>query len=163
MRLLILGGTAWLGHTVAALARDHGHDVTCLARGSAAVPEGVRLVVADRSVFLPGASADPLAGPDLYAAVPGEWDAVLDVSRQPGQVRAAVRALAGRAAYLAFVSTCSVYADSSAPHPDESAAVLEPFVGEVAATPITARARWPASRRCWPVSVRTGASSHGPG
>ncbi len=133
MRLLILGGTAWLGHTVAAFARDHGHDVTCLARGSAAVPEGVRLVVADRSTADPGVSfAEPQAGPDPYAAVPGEWDAVLDVSRQPGQVRAAVRALAGRAAYLAFVSTCSVYADSSAPHPDESAAVVEPFVGEVA-------------------------------
>lgn len=99
MRLLILGGTAWLGHEIADQAVARGHDVTALARGSSGtVPSGVRLVVADRD------------DPTVYAAVPGDWDAVVDLTRHPGHSRGAVAALAGRAAYLAFVSTISVYA-----------------------------------------------------
>ncbi|MGN6743756.1 MAG: NAD-dependent epimerase/dehydratase family protein [Amnibacterium sp.] len=79
MRLLGLGGTAWLGGTVAADAVARGHDVVCLARGaSGSVPPGARLVVADRD--------DPAA---LDAVRQERWDAVVDVARQPGHVRRA--------------------------------------------------------------------------
>jgi 2'-hydroxyisoflavone reductase len=117
MRLLVLGGTAWLGRTVAALAVERSHDVTCLARGeSGTVSDGARLVVADR------------IEPNAYVAVAHQdWDAVLDVSRQPGQVRSALDALAERTAYLAFVSTGNVYADHSTPDADESAELLAPL------------------------------------
>lgn len=117
MRLLVLGGTAWLGRTVAALAVERGHDVTCLARGeSGTVADGARLVVADRT------------DPDAYAAVAQQdWDAALDVSRQPGQVRSALAALAARTAYLLLVSTGNVYADHSTPGADESAQLLAPL------------------------------------
>jgi len=119
MRLLVLGGTAWVSGAVAALAVEAGHDVTCLARGdSGPVPPGARLVRADRTT------------PQAYAGLSGEWDAVLDVTRHPGWLRSAASALSGRAAYLAFVSTCSVYADDSTPGADESAAVHAPLVGE---------------------------------
>src|SRR4051794_14798512 len=68
MRMLVLGGTAWLGHTVAQEAQRRGHDVTCLARGSADPPAGASFVVADRDLD------------DGLAAVAGEtWDAVVDV------------------------------------------------------------------------------------
>ncbi len=102
-----------------------GHDVTCLARGeSGAPPEGVRFVTADR------------ASPDAYRIVAQEdWDAVVDVARQPGQVRGAVEALAGHTVYLAFVSTGNVYADHSTPGADEYAELLSPLDGDVMAGP----------------------------
>ena len=48
MKILILGGTAWLGHSIAAAALAAGHSVVCLARGNA-IPEGADLVNADRA------------------------------------------------------------------------------------------------------------------
>lgn len=102
MRLLILGGTQFLGRAIAARALALGHDVTCAARGVAgAVPNGARFIRVDRD------EADGLA------PLAGEaFDAVVDVSRHPGQVRRAVAALKPRTAHWTFVSTVSVYADN---------------------------------------------------
>ena len=126
MRILVLGGTAWLGGAVAQAALDGGHAVTALARGeSGPVPPGVELVRADRS------------RPDAYAAVAErDWDAVVDVSRQPGHVRSALTALGERAGHWSFVSSCSVYAAHDTPGADESAAVLPALAGDEA-TPET--------------------------
>jgi 2'-hydroxyisoflavone reductase len=99
MRLLVLGGTVFLSKAVAAEAVRRGHEVTCAARGtSGSVPDGATLVEVDRT--------QPL--PDL-----GEFDAVVDVARQPSWVRAAVAAYPG--AHWVFVSTVNVYADDAAP------------------------------------------------
>lgn len=113
-----------LGRAVAMAAVAQGHDVTCLARGVAGeVPEGVAWVRGDRDL------------PDGLAAVSGSerWDAVVDVSRQPGQVRRAVAALEPVADRFVFVSTGNVYADHSRLATDESVALLPALDGEVMA------------------------------
>jgi len=121
MRILILGGTAWLGSTIATAAMHHGHKVTCLARGeSGPVPTGIRFVRGDRS------------RPDAYADVAAEdWDVVVDVSRQPGQVAEAVRALSDRTGSYIFVSSGNVYADAATPGQDERAPLLAALPGDV--------------------------------
>jgi nucleoside-diphosphate-sugar epimerase len=103
MRLLILGGTVFLGRAVARRALAAGHDVTCAARGLSGEPVGgVRFVAIDRT------AADGLAGLD------GEtFDAVIDVARIPSHVRSAAATLAGRVGHWGYVSTCSVYADNA--------------------------------------------------
>jgi nucleoside-diphosphate-sugar epimerase len=120
MRILVLGGTAWLGGEIARTALADGHQVSCLARGeSGDVPAGAWHVRADRDQ------------PGAYDAVKDEdWDLVADVSRHPGHVRSAVAALEPRAARYAFVSTGNVYADHDTPGTDESAPLREPLNGE---------------------------------
>lgn len=126
MRILVLGGTAWVGREVATAALAAGHDVTCLARGSSGDhPDGVRVVRADRDQ------------PDAYDAVAGrDWDGVVDVARQPGQVRGAVARLAARTARWAFVSTGNVYASHEVVGADETAELLAPATADsVGASP----------------------------
>ncbi len=118
MKLLILGGTAWLGHAVAQAAFDKGHDVTCVARGTA-VPAGVTLVRADRD--------DDYA---LTAVTSSSWDAVVDVARQLGPVRRAARDLAAVAAHFVFVSSVSAYASQAELGADEDAPLLAPVTAD---------------------------------
>jgi nucleoside-diphosphate-sugar epimerase len=105
MRLLVLGGTAFLGRTVARLATTAGHEVTCAARGVTGAPEaGVTFVPVDRD------------DPDGLAPLRGaEFDALVDVSSRPSHVRRAVAELAPRVGHAVYVSTGSVYADNGTP------------------------------------------------
>lgn len=119
--LLILGGTAWFGRTLAERAVAGGHAVTCLARGSNGVPgpEGARLIRADRT--RPGAYRD---------LTDRDWDLVVEITWQPTMVADAVSLLAQRAANWVLISSCSVYARHDVPDADESADVLDPVLGD---------------------------------
>jgi 2'-hydroxyisoflavone reductase len=115
MRVLVLGGTAWVGRQIAATAISRGHEVTCLARGRA-VPEGAHLITADRD------DADAL--PVLAGS---RWDVVFDVARQPGHVRRAVRDLEPHADRYFFISTGNVYASQGTVDADETAELTAPL------------------------------------
>ncbi|MET7421762.1 NAD-dependent epimerase/dehydratase family protein [Dactylosporangium sp. NPDC005555] len=104
MRILVLGGTVFLGRAVARQALAAGHDVTCAARGTSGDPvDGAMFVTVDRD------------DPDGLRAVEGTFDAVVDVARRPSHVRHMVTALAGRVGHCTFVSSCSAYADAATP------------------------------------------------
>ncbi|MET4619930.1 2'-hydroxyisoflavone reductase [Arthrobacter sp. 2762] len=127
MRILVLGGTAFLSAQIAKQALASGHDVTCLARGTQAnPPDGVTWLRGDRGL-----------GSAAYEDVNGSWDAVVDVSRDPVQARDALEVLGPRTRHWTFVSSCSVYADHSVPGADESAALREPLPSGQAGTPET--------------------------
>src|SRR3954453_12881557 len=100
MRLLVLGGTHFLGRHVVTAALDRGHEVATFTRGvSGAPPEGVRALNGDRD--------DP---PALPAALDG-WtpELVVDPSCQTrAAARNAAAALGGVQGY-AFVSSLNAY------------------------------------------------------
>jgi 2'-hydroxyisoflavone reductase len=114
MKLLILGGTRFLGRHLAQQALQRGHRVTLLHRGRSGpelFPEAEHRI-ADRDGDLPAA----LAG--------GEWDAAIDTSAYfPRQVKSAAAALLDRVAHYHLVSTISVYAGFDHAGADEDAAL----------------------------------------
>ncbi len=111
MKLLILGGTLFLGRhlTEAALAR--GHTVTLFNRGqhNADLFPGVEKLRGDRDG-------------DLTALEGRRWDAAIDVhGRVPRIVRMSAELLAPNVGHYTFISTTSVYGDQSIPNMDENA------------------------------------------
>lgn len=106
IRLLILGGTGFIGPHQVQYALERGHDVTIFNRGSN--PDmfpGVKELIGDRET---GA---------LEALAQGEWDAVIDNSASrynaPEWVRDAATLLRDRVPLYLFISTRSVYRDLS--------------------------------------------------
>lgn len=119
-RVLVLGGTGWLGGEIARTALESGASVTCVSRGSSPAPKGAGHVHLDRD------APDAFDSAETAAALAGEWDEVVDVSSTPAHVTAAVAALGPRARHWTYVSTVSVYAENDQPGADESAALVEP-------------------------------------
>lgn len=113
MKLLILGGTVFLGRHMVEAALARGHEVTLFNRGqhdSGLFPE-VEKLRGDRTK-------------DLSALRGRRWDAVIDTSGYlPAAVRASARLLAGAVDHYTFISSQSVYANFDAPGTDESAPV----------------------------------------
>ncbi|MEW1656969.1 NAD-dependent epimerase/dehydratase family protein [Streptomyces sp. NPDC093707] len=115
MRLLILGGTEFVGRAVAEAAPARGWDVTVFHRGRHAAPEGVAVLHGDRS-----------AAGGLAALETGEWDAVVDTwSAAPVAVRDTARLLADRVGHYAYVSSCSAYAFPPTERISETAPLVE--------------------------------------
>jgi nucleoside-diphosphate-sugar epimerase len=103
MRILLLGGTWFLGRAVALQALDAGHEVTAFNRGRSA-PDlpGTVPVHGDRT------STEDLA----RLAGHGPWDLVVDTSSSelaPGQVLAGARALEPVTGRYVYVSTVNAY------------------------------------------------------
>lgn len=109
LRLLVLGGTAFLGRAVAESALARGHELTLFNRGktSPGLFPAAEEIRGDRTRDLP-----LLAG--------RAWDAVVDTSGYtPRTVRAAAELLQESTRYV-FVSSVSVYAEFSSGPTEES-------------------------------------------
>jgi 2'-hydroxyisoflavone reductase len=113
VKLLVLGGTLFVGRHVVEAALARGHEVTLLNRGRSnpeLFPEAEKLR-GDRDG-------------DLSALGGRRWDTAIDVSaRLPRWVRTSTGLLADSVEHYTFVSSVSVYADTSSPGTDESAVV----------------------------------------
>jgi nucleoside-diphosphate-sugar epimerase len=116
MRLLVLGGTQFVGHAAVAEGLARGWDVTVANRGvSGPAQTGARAVTLDRTL------------PRAFDGLAEEhFDVVLDTwSQAPSVVRDAARALATSTDRWVYVSSRSVYSWPIPQHGDESAAVVE--------------------------------------
>jgi 2'-hydroxyisoflavone reductase len=117
MKLLVLGGTRFLGRHVVDAALARGDAVTIFTRGRQINPWGAAVTA------LTG-NRDPGIEPRLSALDQGTWDAAIDISGYvPRLVRASAELLAPRVGRYLFVSTFSVYADASRPGLTEDTAV----------------------------------------
>jgi 2'-hydroxyisoflavone reductase len=123
MRVLILGGTSFVGRALTEAALSRGHEVTLFNRGRT------------NPDLFPGATrvhGDRDGGLDVLER--GRWEAALDVCGYvPRVVRQSTRFLGDRVSWYGFVSTISVYANLDTLGLDEGAAtaVLEKETEEV--------------------------------
>ena len=110
MKLLVLGGTKFLGRATVEAALARGHEVTLFNRGETNPelhPEAEKLR-GDREH-------------DLSALEGRSWDAVIDPSGYvPHVVRASAEALADSTGHYLFISSVSVYGDFSGPRDEAS-------------------------------------------
>jgi 2'-hydroxyisoflavone reductase len=101
MRLLVIGGTVFLGRHLVSLALAAGHQVTTLNRGTHDLVEQVNVerLIADRDIDL-----SPLRG--------RTFDAVVDTcGYYPDTVRHSLNVLSGAVGTYVFISTVSAYGD----------------------------------------------------
>lgn len=117
MKLLILGGTAFLGPELVEAAQARGHTITLFNRGKTRpnlFPDLEKLR-GDR---------DPKKDEGLKALEGRKWDAVIDTSGYyPRIVKASAELLAPNVGHYVYISSISAYKDNSKPGSDESAPV----------------------------------------
>jgi 2'-hydroxyisoflavone reductase len=117
LRILILGGTRFLGPALVNLAQARGHTVTLFNRGKSnpGLFPNVEKLQGDR---------DPLKAEGLKALEGREWDAVIDTSGYfPRMVKASAELLAPRVGQYVFVSSVSVYKEMTKADLNETDAV----------------------------------------
>lgn len=114
-RILILGGTGFLGPAIVEAARARGHTLTLFNRGRTrpGLFPDIEKRLGDR---------DPLKGEGLKSLETGEWDAVIDDSGfYPRMVGASARLLAPRVKHYLYISSISAYKEPSPVNGDEDA------------------------------------------
>jgi len=124
MRILMIGGTRFVGKHIVEAALAAGHDVTIFHRGRTG-PDLFPYVehrIGDRD-------------DDLSPLVDGEWDATIDTCAYfPRQVHELADVLGQRGGQYVFISSVSVYAEPIDAGYDESSRLIEledPTVDEV--------------------------------
>lgn len=143
LRILILGGTGFLGPACTESALARGHKITQFTSGRteelrhsigrpSAVPHGVEQLYGNRDPNKTAADRknegktdapkDPNSPKGLSQLVGKKWDAVIDTSGFfPRIVRASAELLAPNVKQYLFISTISAYKDFRTPDYDETA------------------------------------------
>lgn len=117
MRLLVIGGTRFVGRHVVEAALRRGHEVTLVHRTATDLFPGAEHVLADRDG-------------DLAALDGRTFDATVDMCAYfPRQVRHVVGSLGERAGRYLLISSTSVYAEPAGPAFDESSPTV-PAAGD---------------------------------
>ncbi|MDQ3930372.1 MAG: epimerase, partial [Chloroflexota bacterium] len=123
-RLLIIGGTRFLGYFITQAALDRGHEMTLFNRGQSApgtFPH-VEHICGDRDA-------------DIGLLAGRQWDSVIDTSGYfPRIVGKSAQLLAGSVPHYVFVSSISAYAEPLPDTSDEDAplqSLEDPTVEEV--------------------------------
>ena len=114
-RILILGGTGFLGPAIVAAAEARGHTLTLFNRGKTRADLFPHL---DKRL----GDRDPAKGEGLKSLETGEWDAVIDDSGYyPRMVGASAQLLSKRVKQYIYISSISCYKDPSPEGGDENA------------------------------------------
>ncbi len=143
LRILILGGTGFLGPACTESALARGHAISLFNSGRSeqrrheagrpsVIPAGVEVLYGNRDPQKTAADrkADGQAGAVKEAGSPKglselsgkKWDAVIDTSGFfPRMVKASAEFLAPSVKQYVFISSISVYKDNSVPNYDENA------------------------------------------
>ncbi len=128
LRILVLGGTGYLGPATIEHALARGHKVTMFNRGKTRpdLLPGVERLQGDR---------DPKKGEGLKALEQGTWDVVIDNSAYyPRHVAASASLLAGRCKQYIIISSISAYKEPNPVNGDERAplaTLADPAVEEM--------------------------------
>ncbi len=138
MRILIAGGTSFVGRAIAWSALRQGHEVTVINRGITPndLPESVERLVGDRHG-------------DLSSLAKRSFDATVDtVAYRPSDVVALADALHGRGGHHLQISSISAYSDPPLPDLVESSAELWPDTDLDLEGPITGETYGPLKAAC---------------
>jgi len=127
MKLLIIGGTTFIGQHMVDTALARGHEVTLFNRG---------LTNPDLFPNIEHLHGDRSSADDLQRAFNGrKWDAVIDnCGYVPRFVRMSAEALTNKVEHYVFTSTISVYSSNAIPQMDESGPLFtldDPTVEEI--------------------------------
>ncbi|SMF61255.1 hypothetical protein [Allosphingosinicella indica] len=136
LRILVLGGTRYLGPAVVTAAAARGHEITLFNRGVTQpwLFPGVEKLKGDRY---------PDIGVGLAPLGQREWDVAIDLSGQyPRVVEASASRLADRVGHYVYVSSISAYRSFATPDVDESAP-LRALRREYVESPDLVEGDWP--------------------
>ncbi len=133
MKVLIVGGTSFVGRAISWSAWHHGHEIAVLNRGITPndLPESVERLRGDRQG-------------DLSALADRTFDVTIDVTAyRPGDVERLALALGGRGGHYVQISSISAYEDPAREGATEETASLWPAGSVDPEGPITAETYGP--------------------
>lgn len=137
LKILILGGTRFIGPWMVRAAKARGHSITLFNRGQTEAirgddfPDVEKLYgnrdpekLADETKKPDGSLVNPDSPKGLASLKDRSWDIVIDTSGYyPRHVKASAELLAPKCGHYIFISSVSAYAKNDTPDADESAAL----------------------------------------